>query len=143
MYRGARHRYVDTGLADGRHYHYVLLATDRAGNHSRDHARVKPHRGLLSPPPEVQVAAPPLLRWTPVLGARYYNVQLVRDGRTVLSDFPERPHYSVPATWTFKRHNEALVPGSYTWYVWAARRRRAHGVYGQPIGHRRFIVLPG
>jgi hypothetical protein len=143
VYRGRGHRYVDGGLTDGRRYRYELLATDRAGNHGRDHAVVRPHRGLLAPAPDAQVTAPPLLRWRPVLGALYYNVQLMRDGRTILSDFPERPRYPMLATWTFKRQTKALVPGSYTWYVWAAHRRRTGGVYGERIGRRRFVVAPG
>jgi hypothetical protein len=142
VYRGARHRHVDTGLTNGQRYRYELLATDRAGNDGRARAHGKPHRGLLAPAPDAQVTAPPLLRWTPVLGARYYNIQLVRDDRTILSDWPQQPRYPIPATWTFKQQNQALTPGHYTWYVWAAHRQRPRGVYGQPIGHRRFTLLP-
>jgi hypothetical protein len=142
VYRGARHRHVDRGLTDGLRYRYALRATDRAGRHGRDRTRVKPHRGLLAPRADAQVTVPPLLRWTPVLGARYYNVQLVRDGRTILSDYPRGPRYAVPAAWTFKRQTETLAPGIYTWYVWAAKRRRSEGVYGRRIGHRRFVVAP-
>jgi len=139
VYRGSRHRHVDRGLTNGRRYRYAVVATDRAGNRGRDRTRVKPHRALLGPPADAQLTAPPLLRWTPVLGARYYNLQIVRDGRTILSDWPRRARYPLPATWSFKRRNRTLVPGTYTWYVWAARRR-APG--GQRIGHRRFVILP-
>ena len=141
VYRGGRHRHVYTGLTNGRRYSYAVLATDRAGNHGRDRTRVKPHRGLLGPRADAEVTAPPLLRWTPVLGARYYNVQIVRDGRTILSDWPRRARYPLPATWSFKGQDQTLVPGSYTWYVWAARRRASGGPRGQRIGHRRFVIL--
>jgi hypothetical protein len=142
-YRGAKRRHVDEGLVNGQRYRYELLATDGAGNHGRDRTTVRPHRGLLAPAADAHVAAPPLLRWTRELYARFYNVQLVRDGRTILSDWSRRPRYQLAATWTFKRHDESLAPGRYAWYVWAAKRRQSSGFRGQRIGQRHFEVLPG
>ena len=142
VYRGAGYRHLDEGLSNGQRYQYEVLATDRAGNHGRHRTSVKPHRGLLAPTADAQITAPPLLRWTPELGARFYNVQLVRDRRTILSDWSQTPRYQLRATWTFKQQTQSLVPGRYSWYVWAAKRRQSGGVRGQRIGQRHFEVLP-
>ena len=47
-----------------------------------------PKPELLAPPNGAVLTAPPLLRWSKVRGADYYNVQLLRDGRKVLSAWP-------------------------------------------------------
>ena len=50
---------------------------------------------------DARVRRPPLLRWTAVRGARYYNVQLFRDGRKVLSTWPREPRLRLPSRWRF------------------------------------------
>jgi hypothetical protein len=142
VYRGARHRHVDRGLVDRRRYRYALVAVDRAGNRAVARARVRPHRALLAPAAGARLTSPPVLRWTPVLHARYYNVQLVRNGRrTILSEWPVRPRFVVRATWAHKGRPRTLMPGTYTWYVWAAFNRRSSRDYGLPIGHRHFEIV--
>ena len=49
----------------------------------------RPTAPLVSPPAGAKVSAPPLLVWTAVPNATYYNVQLWRRGR-VLSAWPAR-----------------------------------------------------
>ena len=75
-------------------------------------------------------------------GARFYNVQLVRDGHRVLSDWPTRAVYHLPATWTYRRAPQALGPGTYTWYVWAAVRKGHRYQFGRLVGRRRFTIVP-
>ena len=54
-----------------------------------------PGRRLLSPANGATVDGPPMLRWTEVHGARYYNVQLLRDGRKLLSAWPGEPRFKL------------------------------------------------
>ena len=141
VYRGRRHRHLDARLVDGRVYRYALVAQDRAGHRSVRRVRVRPRRSLLAPRRRARVSAPPLLRWTPVLHARYYNVQLLRAGRTILKTWPTRTRYRVPPAWSFDGQAATLAPGTYTWYVWPGFGRRTRHRYGPPIGHRRFVVV--
>ena len=52
-----------------------------------------------------------MLRWTKVRGARYYNVQLLRDGRKLLSAWPGRPRFKLERAWRFNGHRFRLKPG--------------------------------
>jgi hypothetical protein len=141
VYRGRRHRYVDRTLVDGRPYRYAVVARDRAGHRTVRRVRVRPRRALLAPRRGARTSTPPLLRWTPVLGARYYHVQLLRAGETILRSWPTRPRYRIPTTWSFGGQTTSLTPGAYTWYVWPGFGRRTRHRYGPPIGHRRFVVV--
>jgi hypothetical protein len=99
-------------------------------------------RGLIAPPPGASVRAgqPPLLRWTPVRRARYYNVQLFRRGRKVLSVWPARPLYQLKKSWSFRGKRQRLAPGRYHWIVWPGFGPRSKTNYGQQIGRSAFEV---
>ena len=62
-----------------------------------------------------------MLRWTPVRGARYYNVQLFRKGRKILSAWPRRAHFQLERRWRFKGRKRKLADGDYRWIVWPGR----------------------
>jgi hypothetical protein len=106
---------------------------DRAG---RRRAR------LLSPAAHatVRTRRPPLLRWTPVRRARYYNVQLFRGDRKVLSVWPVRPRYQIKKRWSRLGTPQRLRRGRYRWYVWPGFGARPKARYGDGIGPRTFTV---
>ena len=144
VYRGRRHRHVDARLVNRQRYRYTLVAVDRAGHHTVRRATVRTRRALLWPRRHARLTAPPLLRWTPVHRARYYNVQLMRGGETILKAWPSRPRLRIPPTWSLDGRADTLVPGTYRWYVWPGIGRRTRHRYGPPIGHRRFVIVaPG
>ena len=100
-----------------------------------------PGRRLLSPANGAIVDGRPMLRWTEVNGARYYNVQLLRDGRKVLSAWPGKPHFELKRAWHFNGHRFRLKPGRrYTWLVWPGRGKRSRNDYGPLIGRGTFTV---
>jgi hypothetical protein len=101
----------------------------------------RPH--LLGPRPGIVVRAgnPPLLRWTPVGGASYYNLQLSRRGRKVLSTWPARPRYQVKRRWDFGGRKWRLLPGKYRWIVWPGFGKRSKADYGRRIGASTFRVV--
>jgi hypothetical protein len=139
VYRGSESGYRDTGLVVGRKYQYRVIGVDEAANRAERKVEVVATGALLSPAPAERVSSPPNLTWTPVKGARYYNVQLVR-GRKVLSAWPVRPGFQLRRTWVYKGVRHRLRPGVYRWYVWPGRGRRSVGRYGNLLGSSTFVV---
>jgi hypothetical protein len=82
----------------------------------------------------------PLLRWTPVPGASYYNVQLFRDGRKILTAWTSRPLFRLERRWRHDGKRIRLTPGDYRWIVWPGFGARAKADYGRRIGRRAFEI---
>jgi hypothetical protein len=131
--------YLDSGLRAGRTYHYRLIAADEAANQSTRKLEFVARGALLYPAPGQKVTKPPLLVWTAVRGASYYNVVLVR-GRRVFSAWPLRARLKLPRAWTYHGRRYKLRPGTYRWYVWPGRGRLAAGRYGKLLGASSFVV---
>ncbi|HUE27513.1 MAG TPA: hypothetical protein VMP89_12125 [Solirubrobacteraceae bacterium] len=139
VYRGDSGAYVDTRVRNGVRYTYTVTATDQAGNATARQVTVTPGPRLLSPISNALLSQAPMLSWTPVHGARYYNVQLFR-GRKVLSTWPVHAWLQLHGTWRFEGHRYRLRPGRYRWYVWPGFGRRAAARYGRLIGSGTFVV---
>jgi hypothetical protein len=140
LYTGRPRGLTDRRVANGRRYRYTVTAFDRAGNVRRAQVRAVPGARLLGPADGATLTAPPLLRWTPVRGARYYNVQLFRDGRKVLSRWPAAAKLQLRPSWRFAGRERRLQPGTYRWYVWPGLGRRAERRFGALVGRSRFVV---
>lgn len=140
VYTGAAAGFLDRRVSNGTRYRYSVSAMDRAGNRARGEASATPGRRLLAPAARARRAKPPLLRWTRTRGARFYNVQLHRDGRKILSAWPARARLRLRRSWAYRGRRHRLVPAQYTWYVWPARGSRAHPRFGRLIGRRTFVV---
>jgi hypothetical protein len=140
VYHGRPRGITDGHLVNGRRYRYTVVARDRAANRSRRRIAVVPGPRLLAPPPRAVVSAPPRLRWTRVRDASYYNLQLRRDGRKVLSRWPGHAALKLTGTWRFGGHVRHLSPGTYHWDVWPGFGPRRLSDYGRRIGGRTFVV---
>jgi len=140
LYSGPPHAFRDRRVANGRRYRYTLAAIDEAGNAARHAVVATPGRRLLAPARRARLQAPPLLRWTRVRGASFYNVQLFRDGEKVRSSWPRRPQLRLQRRWTFAGRRQRLRPGRYVWYVWPARGTRARPDYDTALGRRTFVI---
>lgn len=140
LFRGRPRSFTDRRVRNGRRYHYTVVARDQAGNRSRTTVSAVPRVKLLAPPDGAALALPPLLQWTPVRHADYYNVQLRRDGHKVLSRWPARPRLQLRERWRFAGRIRHLVPGTYRWDVWPGYGRRADSHYGRRIGGRTFVI---
>ena len=140
VYTGTGGGFTDLAVRNGRTYRYTVVSIDRAGNAATRRLGARPGVRLLAPRPFARLTAPPVLTWTPVRGARYYNVQLFRNGRRVLSAWPTAAHLGLTALWTDGRHTYRLVPGRYRWYVWPGFGPRAQRRFGALVGRRTFIV---
>jgi hypothetical protein len=140
LYEGAGTGFTDREVRNKRQYRYLLTLTDPAGNAASRELSGTPQRKLLTPARKASVAAPPLLKWTPVRGARYYNVQLLRNGRKILSAWPRRAQYQLKNRWRYRGKRYRLKDGRYQWYVWPGDGPRAANRYGKRIGARSFVV---
>jgi len=141
VYTGAAASHLDTGLRAGRKYHYRLTGTDEAANKATRAVDFLARGALLNPAPGERVGSPPLLIWTPVKGATYYNVVLVR-ARRVYSAWPVRSRLQLPRAWVYHGRHHHLRPGLYRWFVWPGFGRLSAGHYGRLLGGSTFVV-PG
>jgi hypothetical protein len=142
VYEGAGTGFTDREVRNSRRYRYVLTLADQAGNAASRELSAKPQRKLLAPARGATLAAPPLLTWTPVRDARYYNVQLFRNGRKILSAWPTHAALQLKRKWRFHGERYRLKPAEYRWHVWPGEGRRKAHRYGERIGGRSFTLLP-
>jgi hypothetical protein len=139
IYRGSARSYRDTGLRIGKKYRYTVTGFDQAGNTASKAVTVTATGALLSPVPGARVASRPMLVWTPVKDARYYNLQLVR-GRKILSVWPRTSHFLLPRSWVFEGHRYRLHRGIYRWYVWPGFGKFSANKYGNLLGGSSFVL---
>jgi hypothetical protein len=163
VFHGPGSSFLDDNVDNGVSYVYRVRLRDAAGNESTDAISATPRLPSADPPPGsgplvpgprprgarlrfprenavISASRPPILRWTRVRRARYYNVQLHRGARKILSAWPTRPRYQLQRRWSYKGKLRRLTPGRYVWYVWPGYGRRSAARYGDLIGRRAFRV---
>ena len=145
VYDGTGSGFTDTGLKNGTRYRYLVQALDQAGNAASDTIAVTPAaeastEHLLSPGFQSRVSRAPLLRWRKIRRASYYNVQLYRKGKKILSAWPTKPHYQLRKVWRYRGKRHRLVAGTYWWYIWAGYGHRSEHRYGKLLGRRSFTI---
>ena len=78
----------------------------------------------------------PVLRWAPIAGATFYNVQLFRGTTKVLSAWPTLSRLALRERWVFGERTYRLRAATYRWYVWP----QVDGRYGRSLGSSTFSV---
>jgi hypothetical protein len=142
LYRGPGSNFTHRKLRNGRRYRYRVTLIDQAGNRSADKASALPNASpLLRPALGAHVRKPPLLVWKPVKRASYYNAQLVRAGKKILSSWPRKPRLKLHRRWRFNHRLRRLRPARYCWRVWPGLGARSEGRYGRRLGKSCFIVV--
>jgi hypothetical protein len=125
-------------------------ATDRSGNTATARFTVTVaiaqrtttrRAALFAPPARAVISGPTMLAWRAVARAKFYNVQVHRNGRKVLSAWPTRPRYGLRASWRHEGRTFRLRPGTYTWFVWPAYGTKAVPRYGKLLGRSSFRVV--
>jgi hypothetical protein len=150
VYTGRARRFIDRRLKSGVKYRYTVTAYDEAGNAAVKAVLVQP-RGLVTRPAVAKpaltkpangarVAGPPRLTWAAVPKATYYNLQLYRGSRKILTVWPSGPAFHLQKSWTYRGVTYALTPGRYRWYVWPGFGPRSAYRYGKLLGTRDFVV---
>ena len=140
VYKGTGQRFVDKTVRKGVRYRYELIASDAAGNVAGTAVTADARPALYAPLAGAVVRAPVRLAWEPVKRARYYNVQLHRNGVKVLSLWPTKPRLELGKTWRYLGKKQRLSPGLYRWFVWPALGTRAQPRFGRIIGSSTFRV---
>ena len=133
VYRGKAGDFRDVHVGNRKRYRYTITATDQAGNESTRVIGITAGPHLISPADGARVGTPPLLTWTSVRRATYYNVQLFRD-KKVMSTWPDGTSLQLKRRWRFAGHHYKLAPGRYKWFVWPGYGERSAGHYGRVIG---------
>jgi hypothetical protein len=139
IYRGDARRLRDTNLRNGLSYLYTVEAISRSGLVATAKVEASP-TPLFGPRPGMRVSSPPLLRWAAVPGATYYNVQLRRNGRKVLSSWPAQTSLQLHWRWSFAHRRVRFAAGRYTWVVWPGFGSPAQARYGRLLGRSTFVV---
>ena len=156
LYKGPKRAFTDQRVKAGVKYRYTVLAYDEAGNAAVKALLAQPDEtgsgrapskttpalrpALLTPAEGARLALPPQLVWKTMPSADYYNLQVYRGGRKVLSAWPTRPGFRMQHSWQFGGRTYVLSPGRYRWYVWPGFGARASNRYGKLVGTRTFVV---
>jgi hypothetical protein len=126
---------TDAVLAPGLTNTYTITLADAAGNATTATASATAPAAVAATKAKSKTKAArqarPTLRWRTRPGARYYNFQLYRNGRKVLSAWPTRPRYTLRAAWRFHGKAYKLTAGRYRWYVWPGYGPRPRHRYGR------------
>lgn len=81
------------------------------------------------------------MAWRAVKKARFYNVQLYRNGNKMLSAWPRRTALKLRWRWRYNGKAVRLRAGVYTWLVWPAYGTRAKPRYGSMLGRSTFRIV--
>ena len=141
VYEGDGTGYSDARFQNGTYYRYEILSYDHAGNASPGlQVVVRASALLFSPRDGGLVRVAPLFRWARVRSATYYNIQLYRGSRKVLSAWPAKPRLKLRRTWVYNGRRYRLRKGGYRWWVWPAFGPRSKPNYGRLLGTGTFRV---
>ena len=159
IYTGRAMTFTDRRLENGVEYRYTVTAYDLAGNGTAKHlearptsvatsARTRPSASqptrstpaLKGPAAGASISAPPLLTWSVVPKATYYNVQLYRDGKKILTAWTKHPKLRLEKSWKYQGRAYALTPGVYRWFVWPGLLLPSANQYGKLVGSRTFVI---
>jgi hypothetical protein len=144
VFQGTGTSFTDRMVLNGVVYVYVVVASDLAGNRDSERVQAAPKGPLRAPAEKARVTAPPLLKWVKVPKAAFYNVQLFRNGRKILSKWPLGTQLRLRRKWVWNGRRRSLVPATYRWFVWPAYKKRGGGVrYGKSLGFSDFVVPGG
>ncbi len=84
----------------------------------------------------------PTLTWRARPKVKYYNLQLFRNGRKILSAWPTVARYTLKPSWRYRGHTYKLTAGSYRWYVWPGYGPRSAHHYGRLLSKGAVTVPP-
>ena len=138
LWRGTVARFVDRAVKNGTRYRYVVRAIDQAGNTAAKEVAATPLVPVFAPAAGSVTRVPPLVRWADK-EARFYNVQVFRGRKKLLSLWPSHAPLRLPRTWVHAGVRRTLEAGTYRIFVWPAFGTQAHPRYGKLLGQTSFV----
>ena len=139
IYKGLKPHVRDAGLKAGVAYRYRLTSLDRAGNESVTQVTAT-LRTLYAPAAGKPAHPGTVLRWYGQKDATYYNLQLYRGGKKVLSTWPVGTSFRLHKNWSYAGRRYTLKRGTYRWFIWPGHGARARAKYGPLLGSSSFVV---
>jgi hypothetical protein len=124
------HALTDGPLAAGTTYTYTITLRDAAGNATTATPQATTPAAVAASAAN-RASSARTLRWKRRPGATYYNLQLFRNGRKLLSAWPTSNHYTLKTRWRYRGRTHKLQPGRYRWYVWPGYGSRSAHRYGK------------
>jgi HYR domain len=121
-------------------YTYSIRSVDRAENASPAFTAQGRASKILNPQYNAILEAPVKIDWTGVRHASYYNMQVWRQDRKILSVWPLRSQFRLRSSWTFNRRRFSLTSGPYRVYVWPGYGPKLAANYGPMLGWTAFSV---
>ena len=98
---------------NGLYYRYLIVSYDHAENAAGGAPVTVPPNVLLKGAGDGRIVhAPPLLRWTPVPKATFYNVQVFHRGQKILSAWPAKARRKLGQRWAYGERHSRFVLGS-------------------------------
>jgi hypothetical protein len=140
VFSGKGRRFVDRRITSGKRYWYEISLYDVAGNRATKTVGLRPSLGIFSPADGAVVRKPPLVAWSPVAEARFYNLQLWRGNVKLLTTWVQVSKLQLAPRWTSNGVRHALGNGRYRLYVWPAFGTRRDPRYGKLLGQVDFVV---
>jgi hypothetical protein len=140
VYQGKARKLVDRKILPGKRYWYEVALVDQAGNEASKTIGLRPAAGIYAPAEGSIVGKPPLVQWSPVAKARFYNLQLWRGNLKLLTAWVTHPSVALKQRWKFQGRRQSLANGSYRLYVWPAFGTRRDPRYGKLLGQVSFAV---
>jgi hypothetical protein len=132
----------DGPLAAATAYTWTATVRDAAGNATTASTTASTPAPVATASAAAKDSAttPKALTWRARSRAKYYNFQLFRNGRKLLSAWPTRAHYTVRPTWRYRGRTHRLATGVYRWYVWPGYGLRAHHRYGRLLAKGKLTI---
>jgi hypothetical protein len=130
--------YTDGAVRNDVRYDYRIFSFDRAGNRSPASGTTARPSKVFRPAWDAVLSSPPLIDWTAVRTATYYNVQIWRRGAKILSAWPVESRFRMRSTWRFRGRTFSFRTGRYTVYVWPGFGSKSAANYGRFRGWTRF-----
>jgi hypothetical protein len=143
VYTGSGEVFTDRSAVNDLEYRYLVVSVDKEGESSPGVAAVAlPKQTLLKTPKDgARLRKAPILRWVPNSEANYYNVQLFRGTKKILSIWPVKATLQLKKQWRYQKHTYKLSRGVYRWYVWPGFGARKAVDYGEMLGFSTFQII--
>ena len=143
VYTGSAESFLDRAVVNTLEYRYVVVSVDKDGLVSAGvAATAQPRPTLLKAPKDgARLRKAPKLTWVANSEANYYNVQLFRGEKKILSVWPLKPALILKKKWKYQGHAYKLSRGVYRWYVWPGFGARKAVDYGEMLGFSSFQIV--